>query len=76
MTTTKTPTARTTMTSFFDSTTNLWSDAFLAGMGDDFDDDDYSNNNHKDDDNDDCERGQLQRHQWNKNITVTVYNKN
>jgi len=31
MTTTNTPTARTTRTSFFDTTTNLWSDAFLAG---------------------------------------------
>ena len=60
------------MTSFIDSITNLWSDAFLAGMGDDFDDDDDSNNNHKDDDIDDCEQGQLQRHQRNKNITVTV----
>ena len=27
----KTPTVRTTTTSFFDTTTNLWSDAFLAG---------------------------------------------
>ena len=42
-TTTKTPTemtARTTTTSFFDTTTNLWSDAFLAGRGGDFDNDD------------------------------------
>ena len=31
--TTKTPTARTTTTSFFDTTTNLWSDAFLVGKG-------------------------------------------
>ena len=30
-TTTKTPTARTTTNSFFDTTTNLWLDAFLAG---------------------------------------------
>ena len=37
-TTTKTPTAmvaRTKTTSFFDTTTNLWSDAFLAGRGGD-----------------------------------------
>ena len=32
-TTTKIPTARTTMTSFFDTTTNLWLDALLAGKG-------------------------------------------
>ena len=31
--TTKTPMARTTMTSFFDTTANLWSDAFLQGGG-------------------------------------------
>ena len=55
MTTTNTPTARTTRTSFFDTTTNLWSDAFLAGMGGDFDDDDEGNNSHKDDNNDDDE---------------------
>jgi hypothetical protein len=52
----------------FDTTTNLWLDAFLAGRGViltmmttetmttkmrvDFDKDDHSNNNHKDDDND------------------------
>ena len=52
----------------FDTTTNLWLDAFLAGRGviltmmttatmttkmrGDFDKDDHSNNNHKDDDND------------------------
>ena len=38
--TTKTPTARTTLTSLFDTTTNLWLDAFLAGRGGDFDNDD------------------------------------
>ena len=32
-TTTRTPTTRTTTISFFDTTTNLWSDAFLAGSG-------------------------------------------
>ena len=52
----------------FDTTTNLWLDAFLAGRGviltmmttakmttkmrGDFDKDDHGNNNHKDDDND------------------------
>ena len=30
---TKKPTARKTTNSFFDTTTNLWSDAFLAGRG-------------------------------------------
>ena len=34
------------MTSFFDTTTNLWSDAFLAGRGGDFDNDDEGHNNH------------------------------
>ena len=47
---TKTPTARTTTTTFFDTITNLWSDAFLAGKGGDFGDDDDGNNDHKDDD--------------------------
>ena len=33
----------------FDTTTNLWSDAFLAGKGGGFNnDDDYGNNDHKD----------------------------
>ena len=41
---TKTPTARTTMTSFFDTTTNLWSDAFLAGRVVVCNDDDAGNN--------------------------------
>ena len=41
------------LTSFFDKTTNLWSNAFLAGKGGDFNnDDDDGNNDHKDDDND------------------------
>ena len=56
-------------TSFFDTTINLWSDAFLAGRGviltmitmattttktrGDFDNDDDGNNDHKDDDNKD-----------------------
>ena len=43
---TKTPTAmtaRTMTTSFFDSTTNLWSDAFLSGRGGDFYNDDNNN---------------------------------
>jgi hypothetical protein len=31
--TTKTPTARTTTTLFFDTKSNLWLDAFLAGRG-------------------------------------------
>ena len=47
-TTTKTPTvmtARKTTNSFFDTTTNLWSDAFLAGRGADLDNDDNGNNN-------------------------------
>ena len=35
--------ARTTTTSFFDTTTILWLDAFLAGRGGDFDN--YDNNN-------------------------------
>ena len=63
----KTPSAmteRTTMTSFLDTTTNLWADAFLVGRVGDFDDDDDSNNDHKDDnENDNSERGQRQRHQ-------------
>ena len=29
----------------FDTTTNLWSDTFLAGRGGDFDNDDEGNNN-------------------------------
>ena len=33
----------TTTTSFLDTTTNLWSDAFLARRGGDFDDDDNVN---------------------------------
>ena len=41
----KTPTARTTMTSFFDTTTNLWLDAFLAGRVVVFNNDDNGNNN-------------------------------
>ena len=49
MTLTNTPTARTTRTSFFDTTTNLWSDAFLVGRGGDFNDNDESNNHHTDD---------------------------
>ena len=60
-TTTKTPMAMTamkTMTSFLDTTTNLWVDAFLAGRVGDFDKDDGGKNNHKDDDNDDDEQGQ------------------
>jgi hypothetical protein len=45
----KTPTARTMTTSFFDTTTNLWLDAFLAGKGGGFNnDDDDGNNGHKD----------------------------
>ena len=40
----KTQTARTTPTSFLDTTTNLWTDAFLAGRGGDFDNDDDGNN--------------------------------
>ena len=44
--------ARTMLTSCFDTTTNLRSDAFLAGKGGDFDgDDDDGNNEHKDDNN-------------------------
>ena len=35
------------MTSFFDTTTNLWSDAFLVRRGGDFDDDDNGNSDHK-----------------------------
>ena len=58
------------MNSFFDTTTNLWLDAFLAERGvfltmmttattttktrGDFDNNDNSNNDHKDDDNDDA----------------------
>ena len=34
--------------SFFDTTTNLWLDAFLAGRGGDFDNDDNGNNNDDD----------------------------
>ena len=44
-------TARTTTTSFFDITTNLWSDAFLVGKGGDFDNEDDGNNDRKDNDN-------------------------
>ena len=55
--------ARTAIISFFDTTTNLWLDAFLAGRGGDFDDDDEGLNNHKDDNNDGGERGQQRRHQ-------------
>ena len=54
----KTPTARTTLTSLFDTTTNLWLDTFLAGKGGDFDDDDDGNNDYKNDDNNEGERGQ------------------
>ena len=66
----KPPTARTTTISFFDTTTNLWLDAFLAGRGviltmmttattttkmmGDFDGDNNSNNYHKDNDNNDA----------------------
>ena len=66
----KTPTARTTTTSFFDTKSNLWLDAFLARRGviltmmtmattttktrGDSDDNDDGNNNHKDNDNDDA----------------------
>jgi hypothetical protein len=39
-------------TSCFDTTTNLWLDAFLAGRGGEFDDDDDSNNDQKDGNND------------------------
>ena len=42
--TTKTPMERKTSTSLFDTTTNLWSDAFLAGRGGDFNDDEDGNN--------------------------------
>ena len=45
-------------TSFFDTTTNLWSDAFLAGRRGDFDDDDNGNKDHKDNNNDVNEQGQ------------------
>ena len=38
------PNGEDSVTSFFDTTTNLWSDAFLAGRGGDFDDDDNVNN--------------------------------
>ena len=61
--TTKTPTARTTLTSLFDTTTNLRLDTFLAGRGVDCYDDDDGNNNHKDDNNNEGERGQRRRHQ-------------
>ena len=39
---TKTLTAMTMTTSFFDTTTNLWSDAFLARRGGYFNYDDYT----------------------------------
>jgi hypothetical protein len=42
----------------FDTTTNLWSDAFLAGRGGDIDNDYKGLNNHKDNDNNGGERGQ------------------
>ena len=42
-----------TSNSFFDTTTNLWSDAFLAGRGGDFDNDDDGNNDNKDPNGDD-----------------------
>jgi hypothetical protein len=45
---TKTLTAMTMTTSFFDTTTNLWSDAFLARRGGDFNYDDYGNYDQKD----------------------------
>ena len=61
--TTKTPTVRTTTTSYFETTPNLWLDAFLAGRGGDFDDDDDGNNDHKDDDNNKGGRGQRRKHQ-------------
>ena len=48
---TMTPTARTRTTSFFDTTTNLWADAFLAGRGGYFDNDDDGKNNRNDKDN-------------------------
>ena len=41
----KTLTARTMTTSFFDTTTSLWTDAFLAGTGVVFDNDDDNGNN-------------------------------
>ena len=43
-------------TSFFDTTTNLWSDASLTGRGGDFDDDDDGDKFHKDNNNNDGER--------------------
>ena len=46
------------LASFFDTTTNLWSDAFLAGREGDFDDEDKGINDHKDDDKDGGEQGQ------------------
>ena len=72
-TTTKTPMAMTAMkttTSFLDTTTNLWSDAFLA-EGDDFDDDDNVNTMagervYSDEDDDKDPNG-------NDNITQTAY---
>jgi hypothetical protein len=55
--TTKTTKAR-SIDLIFDTTTNLWSDAFLAGRGGNFDNDDEGLNDHKDNDNDGSERGQ------------------
>ena len=53
---TKTPTAR-SIDLIFDTTTNLWSDAFLAGKGGGFNnDDDDGNNDHKDEGFDDPTR--------------------
>ena len=52
--TTKTPMEKkpwTMATSFFDTSTNQWLDAFLAGNGEDFDNNDDGNNNHKDNNN-------------------------
>ena len=47
-----------------DTTTNLWSDAFLAGRGGYLDDGDDGNNNRNDNDKDNGERiGQRQSHQ-------------
>ena len=62
-TTRQRPQRRGHLTSFFETTPNIWSDAFLAGRGGDFDDDDDGNNSHKDKNNDGDERGQRRRNQ-------------
>ena len=56
------------MTSFLDTTTNLWSDAFLAGRGGDFDDDENvaGERVYSDEDNDKDPNGK-------DNITQTAY---